>query len=113
MILFGDTDGIRFKYNNLLCILNEKFNIVLFVNSTFLDCNSLEYDNKVGFVIPTKYLSFIKTINKKYSYFTKPSSIFKFENLNDEKKLEEFIKTQMKDNKFKLIKDLVQPLRSK
>ena len=113
MLFLGDPTGIHFKYKNLLCILNNKFNMVLFVENTLVETDSLNLDNQVGFVIPIKYLSFIKTLNKKYSYTTKISTIFEFKSAADEKRLQEYINLQINDLDFEIVKDLAPGLRQK
>lgn len=102
MILCG-YPGIQFRCKDILCILNDRFCIVLFTNSTVLSGGVL---SPLGFVIPTKFLSFIKTISPKYSYDTRLSSIFTFADPRDEERLREYVDAQRLDKDYEIILDL-------
>jgi hypothetical protein len=84
-------------------MLNDSFCIVLFTNSTVLYGGSL---SPLGFVVPVKFLSFIKTINPKYSYGTGLSSIFTFNDPRDEKRLREYVEAQRSDTTYEIIPGL-------
>jgi len=103
MMLCGDS-GIEFRCKDITCILNQHFNIVLFTESTVLYGGAV---TSLGFVVPTKYLSFIKTISKKHSYSTDLSKIFTFSNEKDKLRLQEFIETQKNDTSYEIIKDIL------
>lgn len=106
MLLFGAAKGIKFYCQDILCILNDKFNLVLFTNSTALIIDEAKnLDNKVGYVIPCKFLSFIKTVNSKNNLDSKMETIFKFKNLRDLKELQDFIESQKGDKSYKIIKE--------
>lgn len=109
MLLIGG-NGITFKCGDLTCILNTSFGIILYTNHCALyDQNS----HSVGFVISVKYLSFIKTINRKFTFETNLDEIFQFKNLSDKNKLEEYVLTQKHDFSYEIVPDLVNKLKIK
>ncbi len=105
MLLVGDRDGIFFKCNDLTCILTSSFNIILYTEYTAV------YDGKtnhLGFIIPVKYLSFIKTLNRSFTLQTELDKIFLFKNAEDKAKMQEYVSKQSINSTFKIIPDLVQ-----
>ncbi|ELA40996.1 uncharacterized protein VICG_01955 [Vittaforma corneae ATCC 50505] len=103
MLLVGGT-GLCFKCRDLTCLLNDSFNIVLFTNHTALYKGRA---HSLGFVIPVKYLSFIKSVNKKFTIETDLDKIFEFKSISDKARVQEYVWTQKWDTTFEIIPDLI------
>lgn len=95
--------GVQFRCRDLECILNDRFCIVLYTNSTVMAGDVL---SPLGFVVPVKFLSFIKTMNPRYSYGTRLTSMFTFSHPKDEERLKEYVKTQQHDCGYEIIPGL-------
>ncbi len=103
MILVGNP-GIEFYCGEFSCILNDNFNIILYSDLTFIGADKVCKD--LGFVVPTNYISFIKTLNENYDLNTDVKRIFRFKNDNDAELLKSYIKKSVKNQNFKIIKEL-------
>lgn len=69
-------------------MLNGCFNIVLFADYTVLHDSSL---SPLGFIIPTHYLSFVKTVSSRFDFSTDPARIFQFQQPGHLVELREYI----------------------
>lgn len=90
MVLCGKP-GLQFKCREYTCVLNDGFNVVLYTEHTVLQNGTL---HPLGFVVPTHYLSFIKTIDSRYDLQTSLLEIFQFERPQDAESLTGFVRTQ-------------------
>ena len=90
MLIHGKP-GILFKCNEMTCILNQTFNLVVFTDYTAVQGTKA---HSVGFAVPVKYINFITQISPKFSSETDLSEIFKFERPEDKKALQDFVRKQ-------------------
>ena len=103
MILCGKP-GHEFRCGDLICLLNDQFNVVLFTEHTVLHDNAFK---PLGFVVPTHYLSFVKTVNAEYGLHTDPSRIFVFKNEAQAESLRNYILNGSISEKYEIIKGLM------
>lgn len=102
MILCGKP-GLQFKCGEFTCILNDRFNIVLFTEHTVLRHGVFR---ALGFVVPVHYLSFIKTVNRKNGWETELSGLFTFQQPADAEVLGRYVAALSRDKAFAVIKCL-------
>ncbi|KAI5177777.1 hypothetical protein PAEPH01_2507, partial [Pancytospora epiphaga] len=89
--MFCGKPGIFFKYNDLECVINECFNIVFYRELTVWNGKTFE---PLGFIVPVHYLSFIKTIDKRFDLTTDLCKIFQFDDDAAISLLSSFVLTQ-------------------
>lgn len=109
MLLVGENNGISFKYKDLQCLLNDRFNIILFTEHTAV-YNDVAHS--LGFIIPISYASFISTINKKYTYKTDLSEIFEFSCPEDKNKMKDYV-SRLKESSVEKLPDLIKNILKK
>ncbi|KAL6121780.1 hypothetical protein NUSPORA_01252 [Nucleospora cyclopteri] len=88
MTIYCGKPNFIFKYGEMSCALNDKFNIVIYSNNTAYYHGTAQ---TLGILVPTDYVSFIKRLNKKYTIQTKVSEIFKFRNQKEKDIFQKFI----------------------
>lgn len=101
--LVGDP-GMIFRCREFTCLLNSQFNVVLFA-----DYSVLSPDGKLaplGFVVPTHYLSFIKTMSKSNSWSTDVRSVFQFKKDTHAQALQDYVQRIPHTDDFIRIRDL-------
>lgn len=109
MLLVGGT-GTCFKCGDLTCLLNDVFNIVLFTNHTALHEGRA---HSLGFVVPVKYLSFVKTVSRRYTTETDLDRLFEFKSISDRNRMQEYVLKQKHDATFEIIPDLMPRVRTR
>lgn len=105
MILCGNP-GINLRCKEYYCVLNNKFNVVLFTENSVIVDGTL---HSLGFIVPTDYYSFLKTANIDSNSTNDILKIFQFEKESDQKVLLDYIKNLPKTSQGKVIKDLTPP----
>lgn len=90
MIICGQP-GLEFQCGEYTCILNDRFNVVLYTDHTVMRDGAF---HALAFVVPTHYLSFIKTIDARHGLQTAPAEIFQFRRPGDADALARFAATQ-------------------
>jgi len=103
MLLIGK-DGVHFLHADLTCVLNDVFNVILFT-----DCTAVygAETHEVGFIVPVKYLSFIKTLNSKFNLGTPLDRIFRFQSPQDMHKLQKYVSELRDDGTYERLYDLL------
>lgn len=103
-MLYCGKPGIEFSAGKFTCILNNKFNLLLFTEN----CAVFENKNSelIGFVVPTDYLSFIKTLNISNDLYTDLKNIFVFKKQSDLNELKKYVSKLPKNQKYTILKEL-------
>ena len=102
MLLHGKP-GIMFKCKDMTCLLNDTFNIVVFTEGCAVQKKQV---HSVGFIVPVRYIDFIKTVSIMHTLETKLTDIFEFTKSEDMRKLQEFVSKQPKTPVYKIISSL-------
>ena len=81
--------GVMFRCKDFTCSLTDTFNLIIPVDLALYRAGAVA---PVGLVVPTKYISFVKTINAKWSADTPVSDIFQFRNPEDAGRMQAYVK---------------------
>ncbi|KAI4292312.1 hypothetical protein PAPHI01_1586 [Pancytospora philotis] len=96
--------GAEFRCGEFTCVLNSRFNVVLYTGCTAVRAGVCK---PFGFIVPTHYLSFIKTMNRDHGLETDVTRIFTFENAADAAALRAYVRTQQGNAAYTILGDLV------